>query len=1009
MIGSTVSHYRIVDSLGSGGMGVVYLAEDITLGRRVALKFLSSTTPEYRNRFLREARAVSRLVHPNIATVFDYGETDADHGERAKGTPYIVMELVKGTPLNEKLESGPLPLREAVRIVSAIAEALGEAHRQGVVHRDVKPSNVVVAETGQVKVLDFGLVKQIHDEAGSDDITAQLPISKTRSDVIVGTPLYLSPEQATGKKVDARSDLFALGAVLYECIAGQSAFAGSSVIEIGAQVIHVTPKVPSKLNPSVPPELDKITMRALEKKIEARYQTAEELISDLQAVLPKLDATESTLGGGLPRPLRQPRTHSASALTTINETFRRPRLSLAGLILGALALGLLVWVVYQWWKPAPYRPSPEVLDFYNRGVEALRNGAFLQASKAFEEAIANDKNFPLAHARAAEAYMELDYADKAQNAMLNAEALVGDRSHLAQSDSLYLSAINATVRRDFPAAIAAYEELGKLDPNEPRVYVDLGRAYEKNDELPKAVESYVQATQGTPQYASAFLRVAILYGRQGDQASAMAAFDKAEKLYEADGNFEGQAEVEYQRGYLFNQRGHIADAKQHLQRALEIARTTGNDYQQVKTLLKLGDVEVDEGAVESGRARMISALELAQAKGIENYTKRALVDIGNSYLAKAGYEDAERYYRQSLELSQRQNDKRNEARAWLALASLSDRLSKPDDVVKYVGQALPFYQQGGYRRESMQALHLLARANVDRGDYKVARQSFEEVIKLSQRIGDDQTAFIAHQDIGLLLIRQGRYHEALNHTDETYKLANKVGNKKTAALSRVDRANALWRLGRYEDARTALSEAALMAEKEGAARDLTAHYQLALSRMRLSERQPNEARQPLTRALETASTHITSVATLGRSTLGLLEALNGSRAGVAQCREAEKLARESKDPYLISETLLILAEALLHQRDFDGASKAALESQELAARIGKLDSEWISYSIAAQAAHNLDRSQEAQDYASRAEAALAQLEQHWGADNFKSYLDRPDIQISRKQLGDLVAVKPQSQ
>ena len=1007
MIGSTVSHYRIVDSLGSGGMGVVYLAEDITLGRRVALKFLSSTTPEYRNRFLREARAVSRLVHPNIATVFDYGETDADHGERAKGTPYIVMELVKGTPLNEKLEAGPLPLREAVRIVSAIAEALGEAHRQGVVHRDVKPSNVVVSENGQVKVLDFGLVKQIQDEAGSDDITAQLPISntKTRSDVIVGTPLYLSPEQATGKKVDARSDLFALGAVLYECIAGQSAFAGSSVIEIGAQVIHITPKLPSKLNPAVPPALDKITMRALEKKIEARYQTADELIKDLQALLPKLDESES-VSSGFTRPLRQPRTHSASALTTINETFRRPRLSLAGLILGAIALGVLVWGVYQWRKPVPYRPSPVVLDFYNKGDEALRNGAFLQASKAFEQAIANDNKFPLAHARLAEAYMELDYGDKARNAMLRAEALVGDRSQLASSDFHYLAAINATVRRDFPAAIAAYQELVKISPNDPRVYVDLGRAYEKNDELTKAVESYVKATQGTPQYASAYLRVAILYGRQGDPSSAMAAFDKAEELYRAEGNFEGQAEVAYQRGFLFNQGTDIGKAKQHLQRALEIARTTENDYQQVKTLLKLGDVEVDAGAVDVGRAHMTTALELAQAKGIENFTKRALVDIGNSYLASANYEEAERHFRQSLELSQRQNDKRNEARALLVLASLADRLSKADDVVKYVEQALPFYQGGGYRRETMQAWHLLARAKVQQGDYTVARKSFEEAIQLSQRIGDNTTALLAHQDIALLLIRQGKYEEALRYTDETQKIANNAGAKKFTALSRVDRANALWRLGQYDAARAALNEAAPVAEKEGAARDLSSHYQLARARMALSERQLGDARQKAQGAIATASTHVKTVATLGQSTLGLVEALTGARAGIAQCEEGVKIARESGDPYLVSEALLMLAEARLKHRDFEGAIKAALESQEFAARIGKQDSEWIVYAIAAEAARGLGQSQAAQDYESRARTALAQLEQHLGKNNYNSYLTRPDVQISRKQIGDAVAVKP---
>src|ERR1044071_5768053 len=154
MIGETISHYRITDKLGEGGMGVVYVAEDTTLGRHVAIKFLSSTAKEYRARFLREARAVSALTHPNIATVFDYGETD-------EGQPFIVMELIKGEPLNEKLRDGSLPLPEAVKIVAAIADALGEAHHQGVVHRDVKPSNVVITERGQVKVLDFGLVKHI--------------------------------------------------------------------------------------------------------------------------------------------------------------------------------------------------------------------------------------------------------------------------------------------------------------------------------------------------------------------------------------------------------------------------------------------------------------------------------------------------------------------------------------------------------------------------------------------------------------------------------------------------------------------------------------------------------------------------------------------------------------------------------------------------------------------------------------------------------------------------------
>ena len=198
MIGETISQYRIIEQLGEGGMGVVYLAEDTTLGRRVAMKFLSTTTKEYRARFLREARAVSALSHPNIATVFNYGETD-------EGQPYIVMELIEGETLNEKLREGSLPLPEAVRIVSFIAEALGEAHHKGVVHRDVKPSNVIVTERGQVKVLDFGLVKQISEQnalgGGSEQKT--LPSTRTRSDVIVGTPLYLSPSRLRDRPLTA--------------------------------------------------------------------------------------------------------------------------------------------------------------------------------------------------------------------------------------------------------------------------------------------------------------------------------------------------------------------------------------------------------------------------------------------------------------------------------------------------------------------------------------------------------------------------------------------------------------------------------------------------------------------------------------------------------------------------------------------------------------------------------------------------------------------------------------
>jgi serine/threonine protein kinase len=281
MIGETISHYRIVEKLGEGGMGVVYVAEDTVLGRRVAIKMLTSARgpadQHFRMRFLREARAVSTLSHPHIATIYDYGDTD-------DGQPYIVMELVKGQTLSALMASETLTIPRAIEIVKQVAEALAEAHRNGIVHRDIKPSNIAINERGDVKVLDFGLAKQIDiSPVASADLERQeLANTQTREGVIVCTPMYASPEQALGAEVDARSDLFSLGSVLYECIAGQPPFSGKNDVEIRARVIRDDPPDLSILNKSVPPELNRITLKTLAKRAEQRYQSAEELISELR-------------------------------------------------------------------------------------------------------------------------------------------------------------------------------------------------------------------------------------------------------------------------------------------------------------------------------------------------------------------------------------------------------------------------------------------------------------------------------------------------------------------------------------------------------------------------------------------------------------------------------------------------------------------------------------------------------------------------------------------------------
>jgi tetratricopeptide (TPR) repeat protein/predicted Ser/Thr protein kinase len=992
MIGETVSQYRIIDQLGEGGMGVVYLAEDVTLGRRVAMKFLSTTTKEYRARFLREARAVSALTHPNIATVFSYGETD-------DGQPYIVMELIEGQPLNETLREGSLPLAEAVRIVSHIAEALGEAHRKGVVHRDVKPSNVIVTERGQVKVLDFGLVKQISEQSalggGSDQKT--LPSTRTRSDMIVGTPLYLSPEQATGKAIDGRSDLFALGAVLYECITGQSAFAGGSVIEIGAQVIHVTPVVPSKLNNHIPRELDRITMKAIEKKVDDRYQSADELIADLQLVLPALANDNYRTGRPTGKVPRQP-TGSASALTTLIEPLRRPGPNVGIFILAILVVAVATVFFISWWRrPTAYQPNAAAQSWYEKGTDALRNGAFLQSTTLLQKAIEADSKFALAHARLAEAWTELDYVDKAKDELILAQPLGEAAARLPRIDELYVQGIRATITRKYSDAVESYKELARLLPDDDKILLDLGRAYEKNDDLKPAITSFEAVANRDPQYPTPLLRVAILYGRQVRKDAALGALDKADELYQALGNYEGQAEAAYQRGYLFNQLNDSDAARKYLQRALDLAQTTGNDYQRVKSLLKLGDVEADTGNLEAAAKDINQALELAQAKSIDNLYKRGLIDLGNIFLRKGQYDEAEKYFRQSLALAKSQKDPRNEARAWLTLASSAERRSKPEEVVSCMEQALPFYQQGGYLKESIQARQLLARAKVQTGDYDVALQLLEQVLKLSERLNDPFVAGLAQEDIGLLFVKQGKYPEALTHL-QLYDAAKSIGDRKNTGIGLTDRANVLWRLGRYNEAHAALSEAAPIAEAPDAASDLAAIYYLALARLALSQRNFADAEARAKQALAKRSL-VSAI-----SILGLAQALSGSVGpGQLTCEEAVKKAREYGDPFVLSDSVLALAQVQIESGDAGKALQNALEAQQILSRSGRQDAEWLAWLIAAQASLKSGNSQNARDYATRAQTLLSGLQQKWGDDKYTTYLNRPDIQFSRKQLSDILA------
>jgi predicted TPR repeat methyltransferase len=949
-----LDRFRIVRQIGTGGMGEVYEAEDLQLGT-IALKTIRpgiASSKDAFERFRQEVQLARRVSGPQVCRIHELFLLPASAGQAP--TAFLTMEYLDGITLASKLrKEGPLALKDALRVALDICEGLRLIHDNGIIHRDLKSGNIMVCrQNGSTRtvLMDFGLAHGFSTPLSADDTTLPPAAFHTMEGAILGTPEYMAPEQFEARPASPATDIYALGIILYELVTGVHPY--SARTPMGAAIRRAQhPKPASSVQRAVPRHWDRVIERCLEFEPEKRFQSAAEVAKALRA------------GPGNLNNLRKD----------------QPWLIPVACVLAAGMLARVGWL--GWQAREQYHPSADARRWYDAGLSALREGNCTRATRSLDAALAQDPHYVMAHVRMAEAWNDLDFQGNAQHEMVIAAA---GEHYLSPVDHMYFDAIQDTVAGDTAGAVELYRRiLDRLpDPEKAAGLVDLGMANERAGDLQHALENYASAASRDPDGAASYMHTGILESRRDHVPEANRAFAQAEKIFAAELNQEGLANLEYERGYAANVSGDASGAQKHLQRSLEEAIGIGSVQLQIKVLTQLSSATARFDAKRAAEYAQ-QAIDLARQNRLDAWAATGLVRLAAVQLREHKFDEAEASVRQGLQLAQASQQPRAEALANVTLASLMNQEHRPGEVVAPAQAALDYYRKNGFFAPAGSASILLIRAERDKGHYSQALTSANAFLDLASRSGVPDLTRQAEELIGTVLNRMQRYPEALTHFLSAKHLADAASSQQSEAIFAADM---LWKLGRYAECdQTLRFEPAN--DAMAALADLERNASL-LSRLKYADA------FALSRQMQR---NYPGMDSLTREELSIDRGIAESHLQKAKeaLKEVDTLsANESfNNPADEAERELVLAEislqAGLAQRAEGEASKAAGQFRA----VGALDSELRSAGMGASAAKIAGDSEALSGYSQEIVDTVSKIQQTWTPQASQTYLSRPDIQV----------------